>query len=299
LTARPVSTDVTVVIATRNRRDRLLRTLDQLTALPEAPPIIVVDNDSHDGSVAAVRHHQPAVRVVALPENRGAAARTVGVESARSPYVAFSDDDSWWQPGALTRAVHHLDAHPDLGLLAAKILVGTHERLDPTSAEMAHSPLSCPRDLPGPPVLGFVACGAVVRRRAYLQVGGFSPLLFFVSEERLLALDLAVAGWDLAYAPDVIAVHHPDRGRPGDEARSALVLRNDLLTDWMRRPLSVALRSSCSLAGRTLHDRHARSGLAGALRRAPAALRRRHRLPRAVERQLRELAAPVEPATRA
>jgi GT2 family glycosyltransferase len=281
--------DVTVVIATRDRRDRLLATLDQLTALDEEPPIIVVDNGSHDGSVAAVRRLQPDVQVVALPENRGSAARTVGVEIARSPYVAFSDDDSWWRPGALTRAVHHLDAHPDLGLVAAKILVGSDERLDPTSAEMARSPLSCPRDLPGPPVLGFVACGAVVRRRAYLQVGGFNPLLFFASEERLLALDLAVAGWDLAYAPDVLAVHHPEHGRPGDGARSALALRNDLLTVWMRRPLSVALRSSCSLAGRALHDRHARSGLAGALRRAPAALRCRRRIPRAVERQLREL----------
>jgi GT2 family glycosyltransferase len=280
---------VTVVIATRDRRDRLLATLDRLTALPEAPPIVVVDNGSRDGSVAAVRRHQPDVQVVALPENRGAAARTVGVEIARSPYVAFSDDDSWWQPGALSRAVHHLDAHPDLGLVAAKILVGPDERLDPVSAEMARSPLSCPRDLPGPPVLGFVACGAVVRRRAYLQVGGFSPLLFFVSEERLLALDLAAAGWDLAYAPDVSAIHHPDRGRPGDAARAALVLRNDLLTDWMRRPLPVALRSTCSLTARALHDRHARSGLAAALRRAPAALRHRHPIPCAVERQLREL----------
>jgi hypothetical protein len=49
------------------------------------------------------------------------------------------------------------------------------------------SPLPRQPDLPGPPVLGFVACGAVVRRSAYLAVGGFSPVVFFLGEETLLA----------------------------------------------------------------------------------------------------------------
>jgi hypothetical protein len=41
---------VTVVIATRDRRDELLTTLGHLRALPERPPVIVVDNGSTDGS---------------------------------------------------------------------------------------------------------------------------------------------------------------------------------------------------------------------------------------------------------
>jgi GT2 family glycosyltransferase len=287
-------TDVTVVIATRDRRERLLRTLDQLAGLPEAPPVVVVDNGSADGSPAAVRGRRPGdrplVEVVALAENRGAAARTVGVELARTPYVAFADDDSGWMPGALTRAARHLDAHPRLGLLAATVLVGPpgERRRDPVSAAMAASPLPSPRALPGPSVLGFMACGAVVRRHAYLQVGGFSPLLLFLGEERLLAFDLARAGWDLAYAPDVEAVHEPEH-RGADPARQALVLRNDLLIEWMRRPLPVALRSSGAVTARALRDPVARSGLVAALRRAPAALRRRRCLPPQIERQVRLL----------
>jgi GT2 family glycosyltransferase len=289
-------TDVTVVIATRDRRDRLLRTLDQLAALPEAPPIVVVDNGSVDGSAEAVRRRGPRVRtgveLVPLAENLGAAARTIGVEVARTPYVAFADDDSGWVPGALARAARHLDDHPRLGLLAAAVLVGPpgRRRLDPVSAAMARSPLSCPRDreLPGPPVLGFMACGAVVRRTAYLEVGGFSPVLFFLGEERLLSFDLAAAGWDLAYAADVEAVHEPAH-RGADPARQALVLRNDLLIEWMRRPWPVALRSSGAVTARALRDPVARAGLAGAVRRAPAALRHRRRLPDAVEAQVRRL----------
>jgi len=289
--------DVTVVVATRNRRDRLLQTLDGLAALPEAPPVIVVDNGSSDGSADAVRslqHERPGLELVALPENRGAPARTVGVERARTSYVAFTDDDSGWMPGALARAAAHLDAHPHVGLLAATVLIGggsagdRQRRPDPVSMAMAVSPLASSRPLPGPPVLGFMACGAVVRRVAYLQVGGFSPVLFFVGEERLLAFDLVASGWDVAYAPDVEAVHQPGR-RGDDPARQALALRNDLLVEWMRRPLRVALRSSGALAARALREPVARAGLSGALRRAPAAVRRRNPLPPHIERQVQLL----------
>src|SRR3712207_8738424 len=41
--------------------------------------------------------------------------------------------------------------------------------LDPTCVAMARSPLDVGTSLPGPAVLGFVACGAVVRRDAYLE----------------------------------------------------------------------------------------------------------------------------------
>lgn len=105
---------VTVVIATRDRAPELLGTLDRLSRLPERPPVIVVDNASRDGSADAVRSAFPAVPVVALPANRGGAARNTGARLATTSYVALSDDDSWWAPGALGRAVEVLDRHPGL-----------------------------------------------------------------------------------------------------------------------------------------------------------------------------------------
>jgi N-acetylglucosaminyl-diphospho-decaprenol L-rhamnosyltransferase len=63
--------------------------------------------------------------------------------------------------------------------VAARILVGPEERTDPVTALMADSPLPRAEDAPGPSVLGFLACSAVLRREAFLQVGGgFSPVLF-------------------------------------------------------------------------------------------------------------------------
>jgi GT2 family glycosyltransferase len=267
---------VTVVVVTRDRRTDLLHTLDRLAALPERPPVIVVDNGSCDGSPAAVARAHPAVRRIGLAGDRGAAARTAAVVAASTPYVAFCDDDSWWAPGALARAEELLDAHPGVALLAARVLL-PGGRPDPTCDAMAASPLPAGAGLPGPRVLGFIACGAVVRRDAYLAVGGFPPGRGVGGEELPLATALADRGWDLVYAADLVAHHHPSRHRD-PAARRAIATRNDLWSAWTRRPAGAALRLTAGELARATRDRHRLAGAAAAARRLPTALRERRPL---------------------
>jgi GT2 family glycosyltransferase len=259
--------DVTVVVASRNRRDELLASLPRHEA-----PVVLVDNASTDGTVAAVRATHPGVTVLTMGRNMGARARTVGVACAGTPFVAFADDDSWWAPGDLARAVAILRAHPRLAVLNARILVGPDEKLDPACAEMADSALGTAPDLPGPSLLGFVACGAVVRTEAFEAVGGFDPVVRFPGEEERLALDLATAGWGMAYVDEVRVHHHPSPRRDAPGRRQAGIWRSRLLTAVMRLPtrdvaalLVTALRSG----------RPGRAGLVRALPDVPAALRRR------------------------
>jgi GT2 family glycosyltransferase len=276
-----------VVVATRDRRERLLDALRRVIALPERPAVIVVDNASSDGTAAAIAAALPDAEVVRLDRNLGGAARTEGVRRARTPYVAFSDDDSWWAPGALGRAEAVLDGHPRLGLVAARVLVGAEERLDPTCAAMRASPLGRPAGLPGPAVLGFVACGAVVRREAFLEAGGFHPRLGVGGEEELLALDLAAAGWDLAYLEEVVAHHHPE---PGPRAgRRRAMTRNALWCAWLRRPLHEAARQTVRRSGAALGDAEVRQGVVDAARGLAWVARERRRLPARVERAARAL----------
>jgi GT2 family glycosyltransferase len=284
-----VAGKVTVVIATRDRRAELCRTLDRLAELPERPPIVVVDNNSRDGTPAVVRDRHPAVRVVSLRRNVAAAARNAGVLRAHTPYVAFSDDDSWWEPRSLRRAAGVLDAHPRLGLIAASVLVGEQARPDPINAMLAASPL--PRGtLPGPRVLGFLACGSVVRRDAFLAVGGFSPLLFIGGEEELLAYDLAAAGWAAAYVPDVVARHHPSAVR--DPARRRyLQARNRALIAWLRRPARAALAVTAELACCARREPAAARALSGLLLRVPYLIAGRRPLPPDIEAGIRLLEA--------
>jgi GT2 family glycosyltransferase len=273
---------VTVAVITRDRPAGILRTIDALTALPERPPVIVVDNSSDDSTLELLRHHPSAVRVLRPGRNTGALGRNLAVRRADTPYVAFSDDDSWWTQGALRQAADLLDRHPRLGLLAARTLVGPDRAEDPLNAVLAASPLPREADLPGRPVLGFLACACVVRRDAYLGAGGYHPLLFFGGEETLLAYDLAAGGWGVTYEPSLTARHHPE---PGDrDGRSHLLRRNEVLTLWLRRPLPVALRATARLAAAAAAgESGARRALREVAVRLPAALARRRPLPPHVE----------------
>jgi glycosyltransferase involved in cell wall biosynthesis len=107
-----------VVIATHNRRDRILRTLDALAGQVGAPPfeVIVVDDGSTDWTHAALtaRTGDPyPLRAIRQEPNRGpAAARNAGWRAATAGVVCFTDDDCTPDPGwlaALTAASDHAD----------------------------------------------------------------------------------------------------------------------------------------------------------------------------------------------
>jgi GT2 family glycosyltransferase len=278
----PPLSAVTCVVASRNRRADLLASLPRHEA-----HVVLVDNASTDGTVEAVRAAHPAVTVVPLDRNAGAVARTLGTARAGTPYVAFTDDDSWWAPGDLARAVRIMDAHPRLALLSARILVDDAEELDPVCTEMAASPLGTEPDLPGPSLLGFVACAALVRTEAFTAVGGFDPVVRFPGEEERLALDLAAAGWGLSYVDSVTVHHHPSTSRDAPTTRQAGIWRSRVLTALMRYPLR-------DLVGQLVRAARAGGpgwrGLIGALHRVPAELRRRRVLPRHVMGGVRALA---------
>jgi GT2 family glycosyltransferase len=276
-------------MATRDRASIVPSTLDRLLALPDGWPVIVVDDGSTDGTADVVRQRFADVRVIRLPRSRGACARNIGVEAAHTDLVAFADDDSWYAPGALDAAAAHFADHPDIGLLAARCIVEPRRRVDPVSEVQADSPL--PSAPPGPSILGFLACTAIVRRPAFLDVGGFSGVIGFVGEEEVLAMDLRAAGWRLVHVPHIVAHHHPGEVVGGRSGRRCLELRNRVLARWLRRPLPVALRATARLAIAACGDRHAGRALAGVAHRLPAALADRRPVPADVESDIRTLEA--------
>ena len=279
-----------IVVITYNRRAGLLETLERLTGLVtagDASEVVVVDNASTDGTAAAVRERFPEVRLVRSEHNLGAAGRTVGVHATEAALVAFADDDSWWAPGALPRAAAAFEEHPGLGLTHARVLVEPGGRVDPICGELAAG--SRPPGLPGPAILGHLACAVMVRRDAYLEVGGYSRLLGFGGEERLLALDLAAAGWGQAYLEDVVVHHMPSPVRDDWPRRWARYRRNDTLTAVLRFPGRLAVREVARLLRDSAGDPVLRPEVAAFGRRLPQALLHRTRMPRPVWDQYVEL----------
>jgi GT2 family glycosyltransferase len=271
---------IAVVVLTYNRCGELRRTLQHLLALPVAPAIVVVDNASGDDTLTMLREQFPSVRVVSLDANIGAAARNAGVAAIDAPYIAFSDDDTWWADGSLEHAVALMDAHPDVAVLCARVLVGEEQREDPTCTEMAASPLP-DAGLPGPALLGFLAGASVIRRSAFVQVGGYEPRLFIGGEEGLLTLDLLSHGWRLAYVPALTVHHHPSAQRDSAKRKRCL-LRNALWICWMRLPPLLATQQTLNLLREGWRDGVMMAGLRDALCGLPWVLKRRRVVPREV-----------------
>jgi hypothetical protein len=172
---RVLSPTVTAVIATRNRCAELCTTLERLSNLPERPAIVVVDNGSSDGSAAYVRWRHPGVQLIAARRNLGAVGRNLALRQVTTPYVAFCDDDTWWEPGSLAVAADVLDAHPDVAAVTARIVVEPSGEDDPIVSELANSPVAAPPGLPGPALLSILAGASVLRTDAFRKVRGFSP----------------------------------------------------------------------------------------------------------------------------
>ena len=278
---------ISVVVLTHNRADELARSLRHLEELPERPRLIVVDNGSSDDTAPRVRRNFPAVTLVRCPVNRGAAGRNAGVQRVTTRYVAFCDDDTWWAPGALARASDLLDAHPGIGALSGRVLVGPEERLDPACARMASSPLQA-AGLPGAALIAFMAGAAVMRTCAYREVGGYEARLFLGAEEQLMAFDLAARGWHMVYAAEVVTHHHPSAARD-PSARRLAVARNRIWIAWMRLPAGTALRTTLQQLGEARAAGQWRPVLRDTLRGIGWALSHRKVVPERVHRMHRQV----------
>ncbi|MDB5776346.1 MAG: hypothetical protein JWP38_2479 [Herbaspirillum sp.] len=273
---------IAVVILTHNRAGELRRTLEHMLALRAQPAIVVVDNGSTDGTDLLMKMRFPCIRLVSLPDNIGAAARNAGVRAADTDYIAFCDDDTWWESGSLEHAVALLDAYPDTAVLCARVVIGAEQKEDPACAAMVASPLPS-EGLPGPALLGFLAGASVCRRHAFLEVGGYEPKLFIGGEEALLTLDLAARGWRLAYVPQLTVHHYPSLQRDSASRRKCL-MRNALWICWIRLPWRVAAIQTWRILRSGRRDRVLCAGLLAALRGLPWALRRRKVVPPSVAR---------------
>jgi GT2 family glycosyltransferase len=233
---------ISVVVLTHNRLGEVTKTVEGLLALPERPAIVVVDNGSSDGTVHALRARFAGVNVVALGANLGAAGRNHGVTAVETEYVAFSDDDTHWAPGALERAGRALDAAPSVAVLSGRVLVGEDGRPDPTCSRMKASPLSSD-GLPGPALVGYMAGACVFRTGVFREVGGYEPRLFIGGEESLVSLDVLELGYSIVYCDAVTVTHHPSLVRDAG-LRRRMLARNAALVAWLRLPLSEAVAAS-------------------------------------------------------
>jgi GT2 family glycosyltransferase len=115
--------ELSIVLVSWNTRQLLLEALAAFLPLPFAAEVIVVDNDSADGSADAVEAAFPAVRVIRNPTNVGfAGGVNTGLRAAQAPLILLLNPDTLASAGAIASLVAYARAHPEAGVVGPKVL---------------------------------------------------------------------------------------------------------------------------------------------------------------------------------
>ncbi len=114
---------VSVVIPCFRCAETIDRAVDSVINQSIMPrEILLIDDASSDNTLAALHKLQARlgnslVKIIALPENRGAAAaRNAGWDAACTEFVAFLDADDAWHPKKLELQLHAMSTHPGTAL---------------------------------------------------------------------------------------------------------------------------------------------------------------------------------------
>jgi GT2 family glycosyltransferase len=119
--------DVSIAIVSYNTKEVLLDCIRSIRARTTtiAHEVIVVDNDSRDGTVAVLKEVYPDMRVIANSDNRGfAKAVNQALAVSRGRHVLLLNSDTIVRDQALATMVAYLDDHPDVGAVSCKQWTG-------------------------------------------------------------------------------------------------------------------------------------------------------------------------------
>ena len=236
---------LSVVIVSYRSRDDLLDCLASVEADAAGleSETLVIDNDSRDGTGAAVAGRFPAVRVIENRENAGfARAVNQGIAATRGTYVLILNPDCVVRPGALRALIGQLAGQPRCAIAAPRVF-NPDGSLDYTA-----------RTFPGPMAFLFNryslltrmfprnrwsrrylmsdwdhasvrdvdwvsgAC-MLARREAIEQVGGLDKAYFMFNEDVDWCRRLGQAGWTVTYVPSAEVVHRVGASRRRVSAR--------------------------------------------------------------------------------
>lgn len=193
------------------------------------PEVVVVDNGSADGSVAALRAEFPDVAVVDPGRNLGySAAANRGIAATTAPVVAVSNADLAVEPGTAAAMLARLDAEPDLAAVGPALFNPDGSQYPSARAHasnldaVGHAVLGrlFPRnrftrryrqldvDWDRPRDVDWVSGALMFLRRSALDsVGGWDERYFMYMEDFDLCWRLRRLGWRVAYEPSGRVTH--------------------------------------------------------------------------------------------
>jgi GT2 family glycosyltransferase len=213
------SARVTAAVLTFNGRALLEVVLPSLAAQRFRDfETVVVDNGSSDDTVPWLREHWPLVQVVSLPQNIGVtAALNVCLASGSGELVALLNNDIELDPGCLGELVGAMDAHPEAGVAAAKLIdfydrgvidgAGDVYNWTGESSRRGHGVRDLGEYEDPRPVFGACGGAALYRRSALDAVGVLDEQLFAFYEDVDWSFRSQLLGYSCRYVPTAVAYH--------------------------------------------------------------------------------------------
>ena len=216
---------LSVIIATKDKRESLLRTLSSLQEQTLADfEIIVVDNAADSGVARVVEdfNERARIKVRYIPHDSGgiSGARNVGSRAAKGELLVFTDDDLTFDPSWLAAHREKFIQYPEM------VASGGHVRpaWEQTPPEWLLDYIGDSKSFPVLALIRlsnhfsissdnvFFGCNMVIRREVLFEYGGFQPSYIngrtVGSSEWGIVLRLQKAGEMIGYNPDAIVYHH-------------------------------------------------------------------------------------------
>ena len=214
---------VTVVVVNRDRRELLRACLRSIAKqVYQNLEVIVVDNGSSDRSGTVTREKefsQLPIRLIKNLNNLGfCAANNQALRFARGKYVALLNNDAEAHKDWLKALVAALEANPEFGMAASKILLHSDRSVIDKAGHLIYpdgqnrgrgtgeqdrGQYDCMEEAAWPD-----GCAAFYRRVLFEHVGGFDEDFFAYGDDAELGLRARIAGWRCLYVPSALAFHH-------------------------------------------------------------------------------------------
>jgi hypothetical protein len=233
--------DLGVCIVTRSSKDVILDCLASLfeQTLTLEMDVVVVDNDSQDGTVDEIRLNFPTVNLILNHENVGyARAVNQGLHALDARYYILLNPDAVILSRALERLVQFLEETPQAGICIPKVLNkdGTLQyqcrRGEARPGEVFSYFLGLDRVFPNDQrfngyllrhldndkvneVMAVSGSCMVIRREVTEQIGYLDELYFAYQEDTDYCLQARRAGWKVYYVPMGQVIHLGGRGGSG------------------------------------------------------------------------------------
>jgi GT2 family glycosyltransferase len=219
--------EVSAIVVTHNAAPWIVKSLESVR--DTGAELIVVDNESEDGTPELVRERFPEARVIEH-ENRGfGAGNNAGMRAASGRYFLLLNPDAWLTPGALEALVAFADGHPEAAVVGPRLRnpdgsLQRSVRGYPSPWRIATEYFFLRKLAPRSRALNsffgssfdhesvreaeylFAAC-LLVRREAVDSVGGFDEDFFLMSEEVDWCYRFRQAGWKVLFYPGAEVFH--------------------------------------------------------------------------------------------